>query len=194
MLTEFNLEVALIHYPVINRKNELIGSAVTNLDLHDIARASRTYGVGTYWVVTPDIQQQELAAQIVAHWTTGYGGAVNADRADALSRIRICSDFDDVVEAGIQKNGERPLLIATSAGSHANSMTYGALRHKLEQDVSVLILFGTAWGLAPELLEKVDFLLPPITGPGEYNHLSVRSAVSIVLDRLLGDRETVQSY
>ncbi len=189
MFTEFNLDVALIHYPVINRKNELIGSAVTNLDLHDIARASRTYGVGTYWVVTPDIQQQELAAQIVAHWTTGYGGTVNADRANALSLIRICSDFDEVVEASTQKNGERPLVVATSAGSHANSMTYGTLKKKMEQGVSVLVLFGTAWGLAPEIMEKVDCLLPSITGPGEYNHLAVRSAASIVLDRLLGDRE-----
>jgi hypothetical protein len=50
----------------------------------------------------------------------------------------------------------------------------------------VVLVFGTAWGLAPQALEQADFRLAPIAGAGEYNHLSVRSAVSIILDRALG--------
>ena len=57
------VDVALVHYPVVSRIGETIGSAVTNLDLHDIARAGRTFGVTTYWVVTPFHEQQELAGQ-----------------------------------------------------------------------------------------------------------------------------------
>jgi hypothetical protein len=52
-----------------------------------------------------------------------------------------------------------------------------------------LLIFGTAWGLSPALLETADFVLAPIEGPTDYNHLSVRSAAAIILDRLLGDRE-----
>jgi len=59
--------------PVVNRKGEVIGSAVTNLDLHDIARACRTFGVHTYWVITPFARQRELSSQILAHWLTGHG-------------------------------------------------------------------------------------------------------------------------
>jgi len=189
MVVDIRLDVALIHYPVVNRKNEVIGSAVTNLDLHDIARAGRTFGISTYWVVTPDARQQELAGQIIGHWTEGYGGSVNPDRADALSVARICTDLDEVIGGMSRRDGRQPMVVATSADSRENSISYGGLQRELMQGTPVLLLFGTAWGLAPELMQRVDATLPPINGPGEFNHLSVRSAASIILDRLLGNRE-----
>jgi hypothetical protein len=189
MAAEIRLDVALVHYPVVNRKNEIIGSAVTNLDLHDIARAGRTFGVNTYWVVTPYRRQQELARQITDHWTEGYGGTANPDRAGALSLIRIQPGLDGVIAAMSEAGGTPPLVIATSADRCTNSMTYAGLQRELKRGTHVLLLFGTAWGLAPELVQKVNAVLPPIQGVGEFNHLSVRSAVSIILDRLLGNRE-----
>ncbi len=189
MTTDICLDVALIHYPVLNRNKEIIGSAVTNLDLHDIARAARTFGVTTYWLVTPDVQQQELAGQIVDHWTTGYGGSINPDRASALSLVRICDDLAGAV-AGMQvSHGRQPMLIATSAEKQSNTITCAEIQHELVQGTPVLLVFGTAWGLAPEVMERVDAVLPPIIGVGNFNHLSVRSAVSIYLDRLSGTRE-----
>ena len=188
MPTDICLDLALIHFPVVNRKNEVIGSAVTNLDLHDIARAAKTFGVRTYWVVTPDKQQQELAATIVGHWTEGYGGSVHPDRAAALSLVRTCSDLDEVLSAMTRRDGRKPIIVATSAARHAKAIECEELQQLLGRNVSVLLLFGTAWGLAPEIMERVDATLPPINGPGEFNHLSVRSAASIILDRLLGNR------
>ena len=189
MVADIRLDVALVHYPVVNRNNEVIGSAVTNLDLHDIARAGRTFGIGTYWVVTPYGRQQELAAEITGHWTAGYGGTVNPDRASALSLVRITSDLNEVIAVISEEEGRTPLIIATSADKRNSGITYAGLQHELKQGTRVLLLFGTAWGLAPELMEKVDAVLPSINGSGEFNHLSVRSAVSIILDRLLGNRE-----
>ncbi|MEA2115354.1 MAG: RNA methyltransferase [Thermodesulfobacteriota bacterium] len=189
MTTEKRFDVALIHYPVLNRKNEIIASAVTNLDLHDIARAGRTFGVGTYWVVTPDAQQQELAGQIVDHWTTGYGGSVNPDRAGALSLVRICNNLDEVIAAMHERNGRQPMVVATSADRQDKPITCGDLQAEIEQGTPVLLIFGTAWGLAPEVMQSVDATLPPINGPGEFNHLSVRSAAAIYLDRLFGNRD-----
>jgi hypothetical protein len=37
------------------------------------------------------------------------------------------------------------------------------------------------------MMKKFDYILEPVYGPGEYNHLSVRSAVAIILDRLAGE-------
>jgi len=189
MAADIRCDVALIHYPVVNRNDEIIGSAVTNLDLHDIARACRTFDVGRYWVVTPYVRQQELAAQIIGHWTEGYGGSVNPDRADALSLTRICSGLDDVIDSMSVRDGRRPIVVATSAVSRVKGITYGGLQKKMVEGAPVLLLFGTAWGLAPEIMARVDATLPSITGTGDFNHLSVRSAASITLDRLLGDRE-----
>ncbi|MDU9050708.1 MAG: RNA methyltransferase [Candidatus Electrothrix sp. Rat3] len=187
--TAFRLDIALIHYPVVNKKQELIGSAVTNLDLHDIARAGKTFGVGTYWVVTPYEQQQELAADIAGHWTQGYGGTVNPDRAEALSIIQIRASLGQVLAEMSEQGGRVPLVVATSAGQLCTRISYKALRRTLQEGRSVLLLLGTAWGLAPEVTEQADAALPPIVGSGTYNHLSVRSAASICLDRLCGARD-----
>ena len=183
------VDVALIHYPVVNRGGEIIGSAVTNLDLHDIARAGCTYGVDTYWIVTPDAQQQELAQHIVAHWTEGYGGGVNPLRKQALSCIRICASVAEVVQQVEDKWQQKVTTFATCARPMPNTVGYKATRDRLHSGEPMLLLFGTAWGLAPEIMEAVDGTLPPIKGYGEFNHLSVRSAVSIILDRLLGRAE-----
>jgi hypothetical protein len=179
------VDVALIHYPVVNRAGDTIGSAVTNLDLHDIARAGATYGINTYWVVVPDRLQQELAGKIVSHWTEGYGGTVNPNRKDALSLIRICSAFEEVVDGMTEKWHTRPFVLATCARPGQRTVEYAAVRNMVDGDRPLLLLFGTAWGLTPEILQKADAILPPLKGAGEYNHLSVRSAVSIILDRLL---------
>lgn len=180
------VDIALVHYPVINRNGETIGSAVTNLDLHDIARAGRTYGIGTYWVVTPFKEQQELAGQIVGHWTKGYGGTVNPDRSNALSIISICSSLAEAVSGASEKFGEKPVILATCAKVQANTIAYAEIRERIRQGVPLLLLFGTAWGLSPEVLAITDGVLPPLIGTTGFNHLSVRSAASIIMDRLLG--------
>jgi len=180
------VDIALVHYPVINRNGETIGSAVTNLDLHDIARAGRTYGIGTYWVVTPFKEQQELAGQIVGHWTKGYGGTVNPDRSNALSIISICSSLAEAVSGASEKFGEKPVILATCAKVQENTIAYAEIRDRIRQGVPLLLLFGTAWGLSPEVLAIADGVLPPLIGTTGFNHLSVRSAASIIMDRLLG--------
>jgi hypothetical protein len=191
MNTAFRLDIALIHYPVVNKKQETVGSAVTNLDLHDIARAGRTFGVGTYWVITPYEQQQELTASIAGHWTNGYGGTVNPDRANALSIIQIRASIEQVLADMYERDGKEPLVVATSASQLVATISYPTLQSELQKGRTVLLLFGTAWGLAPEVIELADVALPPITGSGTYNHLSVRSAASICLDRLCGHRENM---
>ena len=181
------VDVALIHYPVYNKNKEIIGSAVTNLDIHDIARAGRTFGVGSYYIVTPYADQQELVRQIISHWQHGYGATYNKDRQEAFTRIHICEDLQSLY-SDVTRHGEKPLVVATSAKIYAHSTAYEKMRERIYQGQRVLLLFGTASGLADEALKEVDTMLPPVSGSGDYNHLSVRSAVSIVLDRLLGNR------
>ena len=43
------------------------------------------------------------------------------------------------------------------------------------------------WGLEREFLSRSHYILEPVEAGRDYNHLSVRSAVSIILDRLLGE-------
>lgn len=183
------LDVALVHAPVVNRRGEVIGSAVTNLDLHDIARACRTFGVGTYWVITPFASQRKLAKQIVNHWIEGYGKTANPDRGNALSLIRLSANIEKVIAVTRENLGPAVQVIATCAKPQDDTVGYRQMRSKLKHGQAGLLLFGTAWGLAPEVFSLVDTILPPVQATGDYNHLSVRSAASIILDRLLGDRD-----
>jgi len=52
-----------------------------------------------------------------------------------------------------------------------------------------IVVLGTGGGVAPEFYPEVNTLLQPIYGPlaqEGYNHLSVRAAAAIILDRLFG--------
>jgi tRNA (guanine37-N1)-methyltransferase len=184
------LDLALIHYPVINKNQEIIGSAVTNLDLHDISRAARTYGVGSLYVVTPYSDQQKLFQELLDHWLKGHGAEYNAKRGEALSLVHIHDDLDQVLAKVTEKRQQKPTVLATCAQErHSSIWPYSLVRQKIADGKCFLILFGTAWGLAQEVIAAGDGILPPIAGAGSYNHLSVRSAAAIVLDRLLGTRE-----
>lgn len=182
------LDLALVHYPVGNKKGDTIGSAITNLDLHDIARAGRTYGIDAFYVITPYADQQQLAREIIAHWLTGYGAGYNRLRKEALGLIRICDDLAGLYAEVNAKWQKKPTILATSARQQENTLSYQLVRQRLGQGEPFLLLFGTGWGLTPEVMDKVDGVLPPIEGSREYNHLSVRAAVAITLDRLLGEK------
>jgi hypothetical protein len=180
------LNIALIHHPVMNKRGEVIGSAVTNLDIHDIARTAKTYGVSRYFITTPYKDQQHLVRELLAHWQTGHGSTYNPARKEALSIVQLADSLEEVISNLTEQYGVRPLVVATSALLRDNTVSYAELGQRITKGDPVLLLFGTAHGLAPEILQLTDVTLPPIRGGTQYNHLSVRSAASIIIDRLLG--------
>jgi tRNA (guanine37-N1)-methyltransferase len=180
--------LALVHYPVYNKKHEIINTSITNLDIHDIARAATTFGLNGYFLVQPAPAQKELIGTLLKHWQYGFGARYNPDRHEALSRISLCDSVDEAVAAITEKTGKKPILIATSANPGEKMCDYVQMRRQIaESDSPYLLLFGTGWGLTEEIMDSVDYVLRPIYGAGDYNHLSVRSAVSITLDRLFGE-------
>lgn len=165
---------------------EVIASAVSNLDLHDISRAARTYGTAAFYVVTPLEDQRRLVERIVSHWTEGAGARYNPDRCEALRLIRLAVSLEDVQNDIARRGGYAPATVVTDARPHERNISYDALAEMIGGEQPYLIVFGTAWGLTREFIDQADYVLAPIVGHGRYNHLSVRSAAAIVLDRLLG--------
>lgn len=181
-----DLSIALIHYPVLDKNGQIVTTALTNLDVHDIARSARTYGVKRFFVATPVKALQTLALRIMEHWETGYGSRYNETRKDALSIVRLESDLDTTMIALERETGRRPRLIMTSARPGPDRWSFAALRAEIESagDEPFVLVLGTGWGLSPEIMERADIVLEPIWGPSDYNHLSVRAAAAIMLDRL----------
>ena len=168
----------------MNRKGMPIGSALTTIDMHDIARASKTFGVKGVYVVTHFTDQAELAEQVIAHWTKGVGGELNPSRKEALELIRVAATFEEAVQTIQNKEKQKVVTVATSARELDNAIPIAALKEKLKSNAPHVLVFGTAWGMADELIDTCDYKLEPIKGLGKYNHLSVRSAASIYLDRI----------
>ena len=181
------LFLALLHYPVLNRVGDTIASAVTNLDLHDLARSCRTYGVEACYIVTPLRDQQALANRLTAHWIEGKGGEILPERREALKLLKVVESLSSTIEDIARKRGEPPVIWATTAKHRGRSLSHGEARDLLEaENRPFLLLLGTGWGLAPEIFSAVDAVLEPIRGVNGYNHLPVRAAASILMDRLLG--------
>ena len=180
-----NLYIALLHYPVYNKRGEIVTTAVTNMDIHDISRAARTYGVKRFYIVTPIEKQKQFVERILSHWQKGYGATYNPSRKEAFDIVRVADTLDDVIATVSEETGGRVHVVATSAASRGTSLSCDDVRGKISQSGDAfLILFGTGWGIAEDVLEKADFSVEPIRGNSDYNHLSVRSAAAVLLDRL----------
>ena len=181
------LYIGLLHYPVYNKNYERIASAITTLDLHDLSRLTRTYGVKRCFVITPLEDQQRLAERVLKHWTAGYGARYNRYRKEALELIAVAPSLDEAVKEIAEIEGKEPLIIATDASKQTEkSLTYLEAIDVINADRVVILIFGTAWGLDEEVIHRADYMLKPIEGCTDYNHLSVRTAAAIILDRLMG--------
>lgn len=225
-----SLYVALIHYPVYDRNHDVVTSAVTNIDVHDIARSCCTYGVAGFYVVTPVDALRALVRRILHHWEDGEGHDFNPTRSEALALTRLEASLEGVEIDIERRHGRLPVLVSTSArprtagpghegcpipiayedlraridersgdaGAVAGT-TAGGSRDDDDRDIAKserderedesqgapwLLLLGTGWGLTEEVLDRCHYALGPLRGPTSYNHLSVRAAAAIILDRL----------
>ena len=165
-----DLFVGLVHYPIYNKRMQVIATAVTNFDIHDIARTARTYDVKKYFLIHPHNAQKEIIQKIIGYWQHGFG--------------RVYNPIDEVRKM----TGKEPVTVTTDARVYPNTISYRKARGMLQNgDRPLLVLFGTGFGMEKETMAAFDYILEPVYGPSNYNHLCVRSAVAIILDRLAGE-------
>ncbi len=182
------LYIALLHYPVLNKDGKVVTTSIANMDIHDIARLSRTYGVQNYFVVNPLSAQRDMAYAIINHWSQGYGAVFNQSRRQAFELVMVKEGLDEVKSEIIKQTGSMPRIVVTGANFKGNLLTCDDLKKKMKNDnLPYLLIFGTGSGIADEIVDKADYRLEPIRGMGDYNHLAVRSAVAIIVDRIMRD-------
>jgi hypothetical protein len=182
--------ISLVHYPVLDRQGATVTAAITNLDVHDIARTAMTFGVCAFYVVHPIEAQRNLVNRIQRHWIEGSGGKRIPDRVGPMRLVRVVASLEDALKDYSPE--EQPWLWTTSAGepTQAPALSHAQASQLLsEPGPPVMLVFGTGWGLAKPTLASATNQLMPITAArmGSFNHLSVRAAVAILIDRLLGD-------
>ena len=181
-----DLSVVLLHDGMVDKQKKLVTASLTLIDVHDIARSSATYSTSAFYVAHPGPTIRKLARTLKAHWEEGYGATYNPNRKEAIEHVRIVSSLDEAITDIDTRTGKLPKLIATSAHDGGKRLSFSGGKELLATGEPCLLMLGTAWGMAEELLKRADYFLEPVKGPGSYNHLSVRSACAIMLDRLVG--------
>lgn len=181
-----NLFLALLHYPVYNREGKVVTTSVANMDVHDISRAAKTYGIIKFYIVTPVASQQHLVQMILAHWQNGYGALYNPSRKEAFAITCLKTSLEEVREDIFARSGREARLVVTGASLGGDLISFADLQERIHDGGPYLVILGTGWGIAEEVIRQADFRLAPIEGPTDYNHLSVRSAAAVILDRLHG--------
>lgn len=146
-----------------------------------------------YFLVTPIEDQHEVVGRILQYWGSDSAKKHHPDRVEALSLVRLVRNFDEVKTAIRAVHGIDPEVVLTDARPLPNSVSYSQYREELADpnrgNRPVVLVFGTGWGISDAFYPEVHRILAPVYGPkGKegYNHLSVRSAVAIILDRLFG--------
>lgn len=181
--------IALMHNDIDLKEGRIGHTSVTSIDIHDIARSSATYGLQTFFIVTSLKDQQKMVEKMLSFWIDEkIGGDYNNNRHQAVRTVQLKSELDDVIASIEEKEGKKPLIIGTSArdGDTAKMISYFAQDIVWQCDRPILFLFGTGSGMSESLLNRCDYMLPPLQGFSDFNHLSVRSAVAIILDKWLG--------
>lgn len=188
MIRKAPLAVALMHYPTKDRMGDLCATNITNFDIHDIARACRVYGIDRYYLVHPIKEQLMFVERVLDHWSVGEGSKFNPMRKTALRDVRTAEN----IEAALNDWGypdARTVVTSARNPDGKPAYSFNGFKSTLEaEDQPYILLFGTGFGLTPEFMKSCYGILEPIKGNSkdDYRHLSVRSAVSICLDRLLG--------
>jgi tRNA (guanine37-N1)-methyltransferase len=189
-----NHYVALMHTQIIIKGGRIGHSSVTSLDLHDIARSSATYGIKNTFMVSPLKDQQAIMNDLLSFWKSESGEKYNKSRYDAVSRVVVSDSLQKTIDSIEKQEGQKPLVITTSAKEHRcekihdrpEIIDYSSQDLVWSKNRPVLFIFGTAQGLSEKVICESDYLLIPVSGMTKYRHLSVRSAVGIILDRWLG--------
>jgi tRNA (guanine37-N1)-methyltransferase len=183
--------LALVHHPVTDRTGAVVTSALTNFDIHDLARSAMTFGLAAVHIVTPVTSQREKAEHIAKLWIGDEAGGHFEHRARALALVRTADTLDTAIASVTAEHGRPPLVLATSARASSfpevpRRTTDQLIAEATSGPAPLLIVLGTGWGLADPLISSVSRVLAPIEGGSDWNHLSVRSAGAIILDRLFG--------
>ncbi len=187
--------IALIHYPVLNKQGDIVTTSLTNFDIHDLGRTSATFGVEKCFMVTPVEAQIKMVDYIKKYWREGVGERYNPDRSEAFKNIEVCKDLNETCLTIEKLHGTPAKLVATSARESKKPILFKELRGQIASSHQpVLLLFGTGWGLSPEIIDRCDGVLEPIRGLKGYNHLPVRAAVAIILDRLLSPHDEESGF
>ncbi len=176
------LYLAIVHHPVVNRRGEVITATIDHFDVFDASRLSLTYPLRGLYVVNPEPSQEAVARRLIKHGTDPHR---TEERDGCFDKTHWAPSLEATVAEIEAREGRRPVVVVTSAHAATDTTSFAGLRAALADGAPHLLVVGKASGLSADALADADMRLEPIDGGTDYRHLSVRSAMAILVDRLL---------
>jgi len=185
-----NISIGLLHYPVLNKNGEEITTSITPFDIHDIARSAYSFGVDYFYIIHPSQKQKAVSERIINFWQKGFGKSYNQNRSLTFNIVKFAYSLNEAKELIDNQYGKNAKIISTTARKIDSEKSISIEDvSKISINEPVFLLFGTGWGLTNNILQSGDFILKPIEGNSDYNHLSVRTASAIILYLLSESRK-----
>jgi len=183
-MPERKLYVALVHHPLKNRNGDEITAQTNEFDIMDASRLVHVYDVRRFYVIQPIEAQASIVDRMIEYQ---MDPTREAQRGRFHKTFRLDS-LDEALADAVEDAGGPVRTIATTARQFPDSQPYADVRQRIDAGEPLLLMFGMAWGLVDRIIDEADLRLEPVSGGCGFDHLPVRSAFAIVLDRLLGVR------
>jgi len=126
---------------MVDRHGKEVTTAVTNLDIHDIARSCKTYGIARYYIVNPEAEQEKMVKTILEHWKQEVSRVHHPSRAQALDLVHFARTFEEAYnDASLETAaGGCPFVVMPDARDLSKYFpnfdeiwTYESLRERME--------------------------------------------------------------
>lgn len=157
------VHLVLRHDFVLGREEKPIHASVTQIDLHDFSRLTRTYGLAGFHCITAMQSQHQITAEILDYWQQGFGQNYNPDRSEALTKLFLHRSFEACLAQISEREGQKPVLIGTSARVFPEkNLDYQQFSSTiLPLCRPVVIQFGTSWDSVRNNVANVIGSCPP---------------------------------
>ena len=84
--------IGLVHYPIYNKHNQIVTTAITNFDIHDIARTARTYGIDKYFLIpSTDILTSLSSLLNILTIGSGYNCTINQPTVNPIVAVIVAN-------------------------------------------------------------------------------------------------------
>ena len=110
------------------REREVVATAVTNFDIHDIARCARTYRDGRFLCDHPAGEPGSAGGENHSPLGRGAGSVYNPTRKESLSLVRISRTIDEADREISELWQKKVRRIATGASHHPRNVGFESLR------------------------------------------------------------------
>lgn len=174
----------------IERQDEDNFIQCMKMHIKDVAKSSASYGIKRYILISPDKREREIIKSIISELVE-ESEANNATSATGVfTKIKLMGSTDRAFDWINKREGCELYKIVITTKDHKRAENWLSIKRDiLLKDHCSIFIFGKNSELYEQAVESATAVLTPISQKmNQPANISLRSSVSITLDRFFGRR------